>query len=168
MPIESVIQPECININNEIRLRKYDGRIDFALSWYQDEETLMLVDGKNEIYNMERLNRMYTYLDKHGELYFIEYKINDIYVEIGDVAFSEYDMPIIIGNTKYRGYGIGKKVVINLIERGRNLGYEKLFVNEIYSYNTGSQKLFEGVGFKKYEQTVKGHRYSLDLNNKKY
>ena len=145
MPIESVIQPDYINIDNNIRLRKYDGRIDFALSWYQNKETLMLVDGKNEPYNMERLNRMYTYLDKHGELYFIEYKINDIYVEIGDVAFSEYDMPIVIGDTKYRGYGISKKVVIKLIERGRNLGYKKLFINEIYSYNIGSQRLFEGV-----------------------
>lgn len=165
MPIESVIQPDYINIDNNIRLRKYDGRIDFALSWYQNKETHMLVDGKNEPYNMERLNRMYTYLDKHGELYFIEYKINDIYVEIGDVAFSEYDMPIVIGDTKYRGYGISKKVVIKLIERGRNLGYKKLFINEIYSYNIGSQRLFEGVGFKKYEQTVKGHSYCLNLNN---
>nr|WP_243151896.1 GNAT family protein [Clostridium senegalense] len=145
-------------------MRKYDGKADFALRWYQDEETLMLVDGKNESYNMERLNRMYTYLDKHGELYFIEYKVNDIYIEIGDITFSKNDIPIVIGNKDYRGYGIGKKVVLKLIERGRNLGYNKLFVNEIYHYNIGSQKLFEGVGFKKYEQTIKGYRYCLDLN----
>jgi len=166
MSIENVIQPDYMNISNEIRLRKYDGKTDFALCWYQDEETLMLVEGKKKPYDMERLNKMYTYLDKHGELYFIEYKVNDIYIEIGDVTFSADDIPIVIGNKEYRGCGIGKKVVLKLIERGRNLGYTKLFVNEIYSYNIGSQKLFEGVGFEKYEQTVNGYCYCLDLNNK--
>lgn len=165
MPIASILQPNYININNEIRLHKYEGKISFALNWYQDEETLMLVDGRNEPYDIERLNRMYTYLDNHGELYFIEYLINDKYIEIGDVTFSAGDIPIVIGNKNYRGYGIGKKVVLKLIERGRNLGYDKLFVNEIYDYNIGSQKLFQGVGFKKYEQTAKGYRYCLDLNN---
>lgn len=165
MSIASIIQPNYINISNEIRLRKYDGKIKFALCWYQDEETLMLVDGRYEPYDMERLNRMYNYLNKQGELYFIEYKICDTYIEIGDVTFSEEDMPIVIGNKDYRGYGIGKKVVLKLIERGKDLGYKKLFVNEIYDYNIGSQKLFEGVGFEKYEQTIKGYRYCLDLSN---
>ena len=164
MPISSITQPDFINITNEIRLRKYDGKTAFALNWYQDEETLMLVDGKSEPYDIERLNRMYTYLDNHGELYFIEYKVNNKYIEIGDVTFSKDDIPIIIGNKEYRGSGIGKKVVLKLIERGKSLGYTQLFVNEIYNYNIGSQKLFEGIGFKKYEETIKGYRYRLELN----
>ncbi|MGL5752508.1 MAG: GNAT family N-acetyltransferase [Paraclostridium sp.] len=165
MPIKNIIQPEYINISSEIRLLKYDGKIDFALDWYQDEETLMLVEGRDEPYDIKRLSRMYNYLNQQGELYFIEYKICDKYVEIGDVTFSAEDMPIVIGNKSYRGYGIGKKVVLKLIERGKELGYKKLFVNEIYNYNIGSQKLFESVGFKKYEKTIKGYRYSLDLTN---
>ena len=32
----------------------------------------MLVDGVDEPYDMDQLRRMYSYLDKHGELYFIE------------------------------------------------------------------------------------------------
>ena len=164
MPIKSIIQPDFININSEIRLRKYDEKVDFALNWYQDEETLMLVDGKNKAYDMERLNKMYTYLDNQGELYFIEYKVNYKYIAIGDVTFSKDDMPIVIGDKDYRGHGIGKKVVLKLIERGRDLGYNKLFVNEIYHYNIGSQNLFEGVGFKKYKQTTKGYSYCIDLN----
>lgn len=164
MPIPNIIQPNFIYITTEIRLRKYNGKAEFALYWYQDEETLMLVDGKSNPYDIARLNRMYKYLDNHGELYFIEYKVNDRYIEIGDVTFSKEDIPIVIGNKEYRGLGIGKKVVLKLIERGRALGYTKLFVKEIYNYNIGSQKLFEGIGFKKYEETPKGYRYSLELN----
>ena len=164
MPIPNIIQPDFIYITTEIRLRKYNGKAEFALYWYQDEETLMLVDGKSNSYDIARLNRMYTYLDNHGELYFIEYKVNDRYIEIGDVTFSKEDIPIVIGNKEYRGLGIGKKVVLKLIERGKALGYTKLFVKEIYNYNIGSQKLFEGIGFKKYEETPKGYRYSLELN----
>lgn len=164
MPIPNITQPDFIDITTEIRLRKYNGKAEFALNWYQDEETLMLVDGKSTPYDIARLNRMYTYLDNHGELYFIEHKVNDRYIEIGDVTFSKEDMPIVIGNKEYRGSGIGKKVVLKLIERGIALGYTKLFVKEIYNYNIGSQKLFEGIGFKKYEETTNGYRYSLDLN----
>ena len=121
MPIPNIIQPDFIYITTEIRLRKYNGKAEFALYWYQDEETLMLVDGKSNSYDIARLNRMYTYLDNHGELYFIEYKVNDRYIEIGDVTFSKEDIPIVIGNKEYRGLGIGKKVVLKLIERGRTL-----------------------------------------------
>lgn len=39
-----------------------------------------------------------------------------IYCEIGDVTFSKYDLPIVIGNKNYRGYGASKKVVLKLIE----------------------------------------------------
>jgi hypothetical protein len=37
------------------------------------------------------------------------------------------------------------------------------YVNEIYTYNYGSQALFENAGFKIYESTDKGSRYKLDL-----
>lgn len=164
MPIMGITQPNIIEINNEIRLRKYDGQNDFALNWYRDGETLMLVDGNSEPYDIEKLNRMYSYLDKHGELYYIEIKINDEYILVGDVAFSKTDMPIVIGDKEYRGKGIGKKVVAKLVEHGKELGYGELFIKEIYSYNIGSQKLFESVGFRKYRETPKGYSYRLDIN----
>ena len=44
-------------------------------------------------------------------------------------------MPIVIGDKSYRGKGIGKKVICTLMERGKLLGYDKLFVNEITSKN---------------------------------
>lgn len=163
MPILDVKQPEYIIVNDDIRLRKFDNNFAFALEWYQDEETVMLVDGKNEPYDMEKLHRMYSYLNEHGELYFIEVQEGDKYVPIGDVTFSGEDMPIVIGVKSYRGQGIGSKVIVTLVQRGKQLGYTCLAVNEIYKYNIGSQKMFEGVGFKKYEETEEGYRYKLNL-----
>lgn len=106
---------------------------------------------------------MYSYLNEHSELYFIEVKNDDKYVPIGDVTFSCKDMPIVIGIKSYRGRGIGNKVVKTLVNRGKHLGYSRLYVNEVYRYNIGSQKLFEGIGFQKYEETECGYRYQLNL-----
>ena len=72
MAIQGIEQPEIIQIDDALRLRKYDGVHDFALTWYQDEETVWLVDGKRNPYTLERLDGMYHYLDKRGEVYFIE------------------------------------------------------------------------------------------------
>lgn len=86
-------------------------------------ETIILVDGVNEPYDMEKLYRMYSYLNEQGELYFIEVLEGDKYIPIGDVTFSCNDMPIVIGVKSYRGKGIGRKVIMALVERGKQLGY---------------------------------------------
>lgn len=38
MPIDGILQPEQISISDRLRLRKYDGVVDFALGWYQERE----------------------------------------------------------------------------------------------------------------------------------
>jgi len=163
MAIEGIIQPEYIQIDEQLRLRKYDGKHDFAFEWYQDIETVKLVDGVEEPYSQGKLNGMYTYLDQHGELYFIEALEGDTYVPIGDVTFWQEDMPIVIGDKKHRGKGIGAKVVRVLIQRGRELGYDTLYVGEIYHFNEGSRRCFEKCGFVAYEETEKGKKYKLTL-----
>lgn len=163
MAIQGIEQPESIQVDDNLRLRKYDGIHDFALVWYQDEETVWLVDGNRNPYTMERLGGMYRYLNNAGELYFIEVRENGTYKPIGDVTFWQEDMPIVIGEREYRGKGIGRKIVSVLVERGRAMGYDKLFVGEIYDFNIGSQKCFESVGFRSYEKTEKGSRYVLEL-----
>ena len=40
MPIKGIEQPEYIEIDKEIRLRKFDGKYDFAFEWYQDIDTV--------------------------------------------------------------------------------------------------------------------------------
>ena len=163
MGIQGIEQPEIFQIDDTLRLRKYDGVHDFTLEWYKDEETVYLVDGKRDPYSMERLGGMYRYLNNAGELYFIEVFENGTYKPIGDVTFWQEDMPIVIGDSSYRGKGIGRKVISALIERGRSLGYDHLVVGEIYDWNVGSRKCFEGVGFVAYEKSEKGSSYRLSL-----
>ncbi len=49
MPIDHIPQPDILPISETLRLRKYDGTHDFALSWYTDPETDWMVDGDREI-----------------------------------------------------------------------------------------------------------------------
>lgn len=163
MPIKGIEQPEIIQVDETLRLRKYDGKHEFALAWYQDPETVLLVDGNETPYDANQLERMYSYLDAHGELYFIELLRDGKYFPIGDVTFWKDDMPIVIGDKSCRGMGIGKRVVGALIKRGKQLGYSDLYVSEIYSYNTGSRRLFESMGYKAYETTEKGNSYHLKM-----
>ena len=161
--MQGIEQPEIIQIDNTLRLRKYDGVHDFALEWYQDEETVYLVDGKRDPYTMERLGGTYRYLNNAGELYFIEALENSTYKPIGDVTFWQEDMPIVIGDRDYRGRKIGRRVVSALVKRGVALGYDHLEVGEIYDWNEGSRRCFESVGFVAYEKTEKGAKYRLAL-----
>ena len=73
-------------------------------------------------------------------------------------------MPIVIGDKNYRGKHIGRKVILALIERGKKLGYKKLYVDEIYDYNIASRKCFESAGFRAYEKTEKGNRFVLEID----
>lgn len=165
MAIPNVAQLEILVVEDGLRLRKFDDCFDFAFSWYQDVETVYLVDGVRKPYSRETLSNMYHYLDKQGELSFIEVEENDCWKPIGDVCFWQSDLPIVIGDRAYRGRGIGKKVVAALINRGRELGYDTLEVGEIYEYNIGSRKCFESLGFRAVEKTEKGNRYQLTIDN---
>lgn len=159
MPIAGIVQPEVVQIDEHLRLRSFDGRFAFAFDWYQDTETVWLVDGVRVPYTMEKLERMYRYLDKHGELYFIEMDG----IPVGDVTFSPEDLPIVIGEPAYRGRGIGRKVISALIARARSLGWEQLRVNEIYHYNIGSRKCFESLGFRETARKETGCSFAMAL-----
>ncbi len=163
MPIYGVKQPETIEVDSKIRLRKFYGSFEFALPWYLDAETVYLVDGNRRKYNMKRLGKMYQCLDRAGELYFIEYRFANSYVPIGDVTFARDDLPIVIGETICRRHGVGRKVLLSLIDRAKELDFDALYVKEIYDYNIPSRKCFERVGFTAYEKTEKGSRYVLSL-----
>lgn len=85
------------------------------------------------------------------------------YMPIGDVTFWQEDMPIVIGDPRFRGKGIGKKIVRELVDRAQKLGFSSVSVAEIYDYNIASKKMFESVGFRAYEKTEKGSRYKMEM-----
>ena len=163
MAIEGVDQPACIQIDETLRLRRYDGTADFALAWYQDEALVYQVDGVRRPYDGETLYAMYGCLDGRGELYFIEALADGVWTPVGDVAFSREDMPIVIGAPGYRGRGVGKKVIRTLMDRGRALGFDKLGVREIYDWNQASIRCFTACGFAPVERAEQGWRYEAKL-----
>ena len=163
MAIQGVEQPAYIQIEDSLRLRRYDGTADFALPWYEDEALVYLVDGVKKAYDRETLYGMYGYLDQHGELYFIEAAENGVWTPIGDVTFLQDDMPIVIGEPAFRGRGLGRQVILSLMDRGRQLGYDTLGVREIYDWNDASARCFTSCGFKPVEKTEKGWRYEAKL-----
>ena len=163
MPIAGIEQPQILQVDETLRLRKFEGIEPGMLDWYQDIETVYLVDGVKATYTAEKLEQMYRYLDRHGELYVIDVLGDNGYRPVGDVTFWQEDMPIVIGEKALRGKGIGRKVISALVQRGKELGWSKIYVGEIYDFNPGSRKCFESAGFRAYEKTETGSRYCLDM-----
>ncbi|MFI3086325.1 GNAT family N-acetyltransferase [Streptococcus sp. 2022WUSS037] len=163
MAITGIEQADILEIDKQVRLRRYDGQHDFAFEWHQDLELVWLIDGNKKPYTLDRLDRMYDYLSKNGECYFIEIFEDGQYQPIGDVTLFKDDFAIAIGDRRYWKKGIGTKVLHRMIERAREVGLEEIFVEEIYDWNTGSRKLFEKCGFEAVEKTKKGWSYRLTV-----
>ena len=51
-----------------------------------------------------------------------------------------------------------------LSQHAIELGYDTLYVDEIYHFNEGSRRCFEKCGFIAYEETKKGKKYKLKLD----
>lgn len=151
MALGSIKQPDIIYIDRGLRLRAYDGNFRQAVVWYRDEVVYRNSEGitdSSQIPDEVYVRRMYEYLSQNGECYFIEVLEGGAYVPIGDVTLKEENPPIVIGVAKYRGKGIGKKVLQAVIARARELGIRRFYGTTIYDYNTASRKLYESVGFR--------------------
>ena len=160
-------QPEIITIDTNLRLRAYDGNFQIAIPWYQDQTVYYNSEGIEDpakIPDEDYVRRMYEYLDKHGELYFIEVLEGGRFVPIGDVTLKEENLPIVIGVSKYRGQGIGKKVMKTILRRAKEVGFKKIYGSAVYDYNIVSQRLHESLGYTCVEVTDKERVYELDLD----
>lgn len=144
-------QPKIIIIHESLRLytpAKSDW--DQALPWYQNPKVMYLSEGvTNQVYDLMQIYNMYEFLSTRGELYFIQVLKGDQWVSIGDVTLWEENIPIAIGVETYWRKGIGTQVLKTLINRAKVIGMTQLNVPAIFHYNTGSQRLFESLGFKK-------------------
>lgn len=144
MPFQGIEQPNIIQIDAQLRLRKYDGNYMLAYPWYQDDVVRKFSEGitdpnirLDENWVAKKLNS----LNKSGELYFIEVLEQDDYIPIGDVTLQENNPPIEIGVAKYRGIGIGKKVMAALLRRAKEIGIKKIYNTGCNEDNYASQKM---------------------------
>lgn len=67
---------------------------------------------------------------------------------IGDVTMKAEHPPLVIGVAKYRGRGIGKKVMGAVLRRAKEVGITKIHGSANYDYNIASQRLHEALGFR--------------------
>ena len=166
MPLPNIYQPEIIDINQNIRLRKYDGNYQIGLPWYQDPYVYNNSEGIFDDLkkpDLDYIKGMYSWLNENGELYFIEILESDRYMPIGDITIKPENPPIAIGVRQYRGLGIGKLVMKAVIGRLRMLGYKKIFNSTVYKWNVVSQKMHEDLGFICVNQTENENIYDLVL-----
>ena len=157
---------QIIQIDSSLRLVPYflaDHR-DVALTWYQDVDLVELVDGVRSPYSVKKLNAMYSYLEKHGDLFWIEYKEKGEWLPIGDVTLSLENIPMVIGNPTYQHQGLGCKVLKTLIDLARQRGWKELKVQEIYDFNHASRRCFESLGFVESGATENGVSFVLTLS----
>ena len=150
MSVFGQVQPKQIIVNEEVSLVKYYPYYKETIKWYQDLELCKQVDNIDYVYDKEKLSKMYRYLNKHGEVYYIKYKNNGRYKLIGDVSLWNNTMAIVI-RKEYQNKHIGRSVVKTILNRAREIGKKEIIV-EIYSFNKQSQKMFLSVGFKKIDE----------------
>ena len=158
--------PSILDIDPDLRLVRLDAPPVEALSWYQEPETLWMVDGKREPYTPERLARMYDWLAERGELWYIEVRDESASGggrAVGDVTLCPGDLPIVIGEKDLRARHVGRRVIEALCERARHLGWREVLVDEIYDWNIASQRCFSAAGFEPYGRTELGARWRREL-----
>ena len=141
-------------VDDEIVLVRYYPNYKTTLAWYQDLDLCKQVDNRDTAYDLELLKRMYSYLNKHGDLFYIKYK-NRL---CGDVCLQPSGEVNIVIAKPFQNKHIGRRVVNEIIQLAREKDMHELQA-EIYIFNTQSQKMFQSVGFKK----IDNERYILTL-----
>lgn len=141
-------------VDEEITLIPYYPNPETALPWYQDYDVCKQVDNIDELYSLERLNAMYTYLSTHGACYYIAYRG----MLVGDVSLRNSGELAIVVSKEYQNRHIGRRCIHDMIALAREKEMPRVTAN-IYDFNKQSQKMFLSLGFR---QTGK-EWYGLEL-----
>ena len=166
MPIRNIEQPIVIEVDENIRLLKYNGDYEAALIGYQDPYVYQNSEGIFDDIkkpDLEYIKGMFKWLNNNGELYYIQVKDGQDYISIGDVTIKDVNPPITIWYEKYRFIGIGTTVMKTIIKRIKELGYEKITGTTIYKWNLSSQRMHEKLGFVKVDENDDEYIYELNL-----
>ena len=166
MPIKNIEQSAVIEIDDDIRLLKYNGDYDIALIGYQDPYVYQNSEGifdDTKKPDIDYIKGMFEWLNNNGELYNIQIKAGDDFISIGDVTIKDVNPPITIWYEKYRFIGIGTKVMKTVIKRLKELGYDKITGTTVYKWNESSQRMHEKLGFTKIDENDDEYIYELNL-----
>ena len=139
-------------VDEEIMLVRYYSNYKTTLEWYQDLTLCKQVDNRDTAYDLDLLKRMYKYLNKHGDLFYIKYK-NRL---CGDVCLQPSGEVNIVIAKPFQNKHIGRRVIKEIIQLAKEKQIPELHA-EIYTFNTQSQKMFQSIGFAK----VDDEQYAL-------
>lgn len=117
-----------------------------ALQWYLDKDVCRQVDKIDFVYDDQRLQRMYSYLNTHGTLFYIQ--CEDTLV--GDCCLLDTGEIAIVIAKEYQNRHIGRNCIQQLINLAKSKKMHKIYAN-IYAFNKQSQKMFTSIGFQKIE-----------------
>ena len=129
-------------VDSEITLVQYYPNYKTALAWYQDLDLCKQVDNRDSTYDLDLLKRMYKYLDRHGDLFYVKYK-NRL---CGDVCLQPNGEVNIVIAKSFQNKHIGRRVMKEIIQLAKEKEITELHA-EIYTFNTQSQKMFQSIGF---------------------
>lgn len=141
-------------IDDEIKLVPYYPNYAASLKWYQNVELCKQVDNRDAVYDLDRLKRMYKYLNQHGDLFYIKYRSR----LCGDVCLQPSGEINIVIAKPFQNKHIGRRVIKEIIRLAKEKDMQELYA-EIYTFNTQSQKMFQSLGFQKVDK----ERYTLTL-----
>lgn len=165
MPFINIEQPEIIEIEQGLRLKKFDGDFEKMIEGYRDPVVYQNSEGifdEGKIPDEAYIRGMCEYLERAGEFYFIQVFESGGYISVGDVTVRPENPPIAIWQAKYRGVGIGSKVMKAVIRRLSALGYRKITGTSIFKWNAASQKMHENLGFRRVGETEDEYIYELE------
>lgn len=168
MPLQNIKQPDIIQLTDTLRLKRYDGHYEKALIGYQNPYVYQNSEGifdENKKPDLSYVKRMCEYLDQIGEFYFIEVLKEENYISIGDVTVKSENPPIAIWFDEYRQKGIATIVMQTVIQRLKNLGYQKISGSCVYKWNNASLRLHLKLGFQIVNESENFYILDLDLNN---
>lgn len=134
-------------VDDEITLVRYYPNYNTTLGWYQDLDLCKQVDNRDAAYDLDLLKRMYNYLNRHGDLFYVKYK-NRL---CGDVCLQPSGEINIVIAKPFQNKHIGRRVIKEIIRLAKEKQIPELHA-EIYSFNTQSQKMFQSIGFTKVDE----------------
>lgn len=136
-----------IPLTDKITLIPYYPASETTLAWYQDKTLCKQVDNIDTVYDLDKLNRMYHFLNTHGDLFYIAYEGT----LCGDVCLQNTGELSIVICKEYQNRHIGRAVIRGMLAIAAEKGFLQCYAH-IYRFNAQSRKLFEALGFVKEDE----------------
>jgi len=149
-----------LQITDQLRLIKVQKKdYQIAEPWYANKNILWYSENRVVPYSLEEITHMYDFLSKNDALYFIEI-LESKWKPIGDITLSDKRLPMVL-IPAYQGKGLGTQILKFMLVHAKSIGYERIKLSGIYTYNDRSINTYKKVGFK--ESNRDEHKIYMEI-----